>query len=53
MVAEMLQKHIFIFNIFLSKNYIYLYSIKKIFWLRKNFLILRKYIYAQSKCASV
>ena len=53
MVAERLQKHIFIFNIFLSKNYIYLYSIKKIFWLRKNFFILRKYIFAQSKCASV
>ena len=29
MVAEMLQKYFFIFNVFLSKNYVYLYSMKK------------------------
>ena len=47
MVAEMLQKHIFIFNIFLSKKlyiyiyiyiYIYLHSIKKIMFC-KNFVV--------------
>ena len=53
MVAEMLQKHIFIFNIFLSKNYVYFYSIKKIFLLCKNFVIQRKYIYTQSKYTSI
>ena len=53
MVAEMLQKHIFIFNNFLSKNYVYLYSIKKIFLLCKNFVIQRKYIYTQSKYTSI
>ena len=42
MVAEMLQKYIFIVNYFLSKNiYIYSYSIKK--------TVQRKYIYIQSK----
>ena len=50
MVAEMLQKYIFIFNIFCYlKNYTYFYSIKKIFLLCKNFVIQRKYIYIQSK----
>ena len=38
MVAEMLQKYIFIFNIFFYlKNHICLYSIKKIFFFCKNF----------------
>ena len=59
MVAEMLQKHIFIFNNFLSKNYVYLYSIKKyfccvrillfkenIFILNQNTLLFKKFSYS-------
>ena len=49
MVAEMLQKYTFIFNIFLSKKlYISILSQKNIF-VSKNFVIQRKYIYIQSK----
>ena len=49
MVAEMLQKYIFIFNIFLSKKpYIFIFN-QKIFFFRKNFVIQRKYIYIQLK----
>ena len=48
-VAEMLQKYTFIFNIFLSKKlYISILSQKNIF-VSKNFVIQRKYIYIQSK----
>ena len=37
----------------ISKNYIYLYSIKNIFFFCENFVIQRKYIYIQSKYTCV
>ena len=50
MVAEMLQKYFFIFNVFLSKKlYIFIFNEKNIFLLCKDFAIQRKYIYIQSK----
>ena len=54
MVAEMLQKYIFIFNIFYLK-YIYIQSKKKKKkkFCCKNFVIQRKYIYIQSKYTCV
>ena len=42
MVVEMLQKYIFIFNIFLSKNlYLFIFN-GKLFLLSKHFVIQRK-----------
>ena len=63
MVAEMLQKYIFIFNIFYLKNYIYLYSTKKyfsfvkmlsfkenIFIFSQNILLLKRFFYPTGFC---
>ena len=45
-------KNTFLYSIFfLSKNYTYFYSIKKIFLFCKNFVIQRKYSYIQSTYA--
>ena len=53
MVAEMLQKYILIFNIFLSKKTdIFIFN-QKIFFLCTNFVIETKYIYIQSKYTCV
>ena len=47
-------KNTFLYSIFFYlKNHIYLYSIKKIFFFCKNFVIQRKYIYIQSKYTCV
>ena len=48
MVAEMLQKHIFIFNVFLSKKpYIFIFNQKNILPFKENI------IYIQSKYTCV
>ena len=49
MVAGMLQKYIFIFNIFLFKKpHMFVFN-QKIFFFCKNFVIQKIYIYIQSK----
>ena len=46
MVAEMLQKYFFIFNVFLKKLYIFIFNEKKMLYFKENIFVFNKNIFA-------